>query len=368
MKLLCVCIISAILLFWLSAKLSSQIEQKVNTQVSEVNSASVPQDETQAAKQNFVSEKLPEQPAVEPTLAKNFVALNNWQAYPVITELKQATGIFKQFLIEVQENKQRWAQGKSLLPIVLYQYQIKQQDSLFTISAKTSISVESIATLNRIEHPRGLPRDKSYILLPNNSGIFLPQDQSQDGLEKQPYQSLSPWEQKLRLNRSKILFHRLVVGKRTYFYYPKSQFSQEERHYFLDNVLRSPVQKKLHITSPFGSRRDPISGKSSYHDGLDIRSPYAAPVYSIANGTVLELGESKLYGLFVKIRLDNGKQQVALYGHLTAVLVSKGDRVNAGEAIGNSGKSGRSQGPHLHLSIFQNGKAIDPEPLFKNLY
>ncbi|MEM9424724.1 MAG: M23 family metallopeptidase, partial [Spirochaetota bacterium] len=157
-------------------------------------------------------------------------------------------------------------------------------------------------------------------------------------------------------------------GKRAYFYYPKSPFNVEERRHFLDNTLRSPVQQKLYITSPFGNRRDPITGRKSYHDGLDIRSPYGAPVYSVANGTVLNLGESKLYGLFVKIRLDTDKDYVALYGHLTAVLVHEGQRINAGEVIGNSGQSGRSTGPHLHLTIFHKGKTIDPGPLLRGLY
>ncbi len=291
-----------------------------------------------------------------------------WQGYPVIPELSQGKGVFKQFLIEVEENKKRWAQYRSFLPITLYVYRIRAQDSIFSISAKASISMESIATLNRIEHPGGLPLSRNYILLPNNSGVFLPQDQSQDGREQQPYQSLSAWEQRLRQNRDQLLFHRLVIGQRAYFYYPKSRFGVAERRYFLDNVFRSPIQQRLHITSGFGVRRDPITGKSSFHDGLDIRSPYGAPIYSIANGTVLEFGENRLYGLYVKVRLDNGKEQVALYGHLTAVLVRKGQRVSAGEVIGNSGQSGRSTGPHLHLTIFQSGKAVNPAPLFRKLY
>ncbi|MEM9424138.1 MAG: hypothetical protein AAF975_05050, partial [Spirochaetota bacterium] len=124
-----------------------------------------------------------------------------WQTYPLIPDLGQTTGIFRQFLIEVKENKKRWAQGNPLLPISLYVYQIKEQDSIFTISAKSSVSVESIATLNRIEHPGNLPLKGNYILLPNNSGIFLPQDESSDGKELKPYQSLSAWEQRLRQNR-----------------------------------------------------------------------------------------------------------------------------------------------------------------------
>ena len=299
-----------------------------------------------------------------------------WRDYPRIPDLSRPTGIFRQFLFEVQENKKYWAQGQPLLPISLYVYRIKARDNIFSISAKTSVSVESIATLNRIEHPNGLPSKQNYILLPNNSGIFLPQDQSTDGEEREPYQSLSVWEQQLRGNRADILYHRLVVGSRVYFYYPRSQFNLEERRYFLDNVFRSPVQRQFYITSPFGMRRDPITGRPSFHDGIDIRSAYGAPIYSIANGIVLEYGESRLYGLYVKIRLEHGmnhdmahdKSQVALYGHLSAVLVHTGQRVNAGEVIGNSGQSGRITGPHLHLTIFENGKAVNPAPLFKGLY
>ena len=293
--------------------------------------------------------------------------LDFW-AYPVIDSLERAEGVFAQFLREVQQNNRRWAQRRALLPLSLYLYQVRKADTIFTISAKAGLSPESIATLNRIAHPNNLPLPNYYIMLPNNSGIFLPKDESQNGLEQQPHQGLSAWENQLRENRTELLFHRLVVGKRVYFYYPKSRFTTKERRYFLSRSFRSPVQQKFTITSPFGSRSDPISGKQSFHDGIDIRSPYGAPVYSIANATVIEAGQSPLYGLFVRIKLHHRKEQEAIYGHLIAVLVREGQRVSAGEAIGNSGNSGRSTGPHLHLSIFEQGRAVDPAKLLRNVY
>ena len=299
-------------------------------------------------------------------LPQNLLEDPAFRAYPVIDSLDQRKGVFQQFLLEVQENKRRWAQNRALLPITLYLYQVRERDNIFNISARASISPESIATLNRIAHPSNLPR--GYIMLPNHSGIFLPQDQSQNGREQEPHQGLSAWEKQLYENRQALLFHRLVVGDRIYFYYPKNQFNQAERRYFLSQSFRSPVQQKFNITSPFGTRTDPISGRKSFHDGIDIRSPYGAPVYSIANGTVIEVGQSSLYGLFIRLRLDNGKKQQAIYGHLIALLVREGQRVNAGEAIGNSGNSGRSTGPHLHLSIFERDRAIDPARLLRNIY
>ena len=300
------------------------------------------------------------------------------RAYPLIRSLGKADSTFAQLVWEVNENQRRWDKGQPLLPLALYVYIVGARDNIFAISKQSGISLEGIATLNRMLHPGGLPQ--GHILLPNHSGIFVPPSPSATAKaapkpDAKPGAKLETWEERLREGRKNLLFHRLVVGGQVYWYYPNSRFRSGERRQFLSQGFRSPVQPPLRgvrkgfvITSPFGTRRDPISGRQSFHDGIDIRSPYGAAVYSISDATVIEVGQSVLYGLFVRLRLDNGKQQQAIYGHLTALLVRKGQQVRAGEAIGNSGNSGRSTGPHLHLSIFEQGRAVDPARLLRNMY
>lgn len=316
-----------------------------------------------------------------PHLAANAAAsAKRWlRAYPVIRSLDKTDSTFAQLVWEVNENRRRWDKGLPLLPLALYVYMVGARDNIFVISKQSGILLEGIATLNRMIHPGKMPQ--GHILLPNHSGIFVPSSPSATAkaeIKAKPRPGAKPgakrnakldiWEERLREGRKGLLFHRLVVGGQVYWYYPSSRFRTGERRQFLSQGFRSPVRSKFVITSPFGTRRDPISGRQSFHDGIDIRSPYGAAVYSIADATVIEVGQSLLYGLFVRLRLDNGKQQQAIYGHLTALLVRKGQQVRAGEAIGGSGNSGRSTGPHLHLSIFERGRAVDPARLLRNMY
>ena len=106
--------------------------------------------------------------------------------------------------------------------------------------------------------------------------------------------------------------------------------------------------EKLHLTSPFGVRRDPLkSGKAKMHSGLDLRARFV-PVSSMLPGTVVDVGYSKTGGNYVSI-----SHGVCLcsYLHMSKISVKEGSHVSAGDIVGISGNSGsRTTGPHLHIS------------------
>lgn len=259
--------------------------------------------------------------------------------------------VYRQYRLEVETSRKRSLNRDPPLPMAFFLYRVQPAQNLFQIAGQTGISFESIATLNRLELAEDLPSPGSYILLPNRSGIFLPE------------QNPTPWEEALKTERNHLLFLKVQRGRDPFHYYPESSFTKKEKSLFRRNLFQNPVITPFFITSPFGFRKDPIHKRRSFHDGIDIRSPFAKPVLSIADGTVTEIGTNQLHGLYVKIQLKNGL--TALYGHLTAVLAKMGQSVPAGLEIGSSGDSGRITGPHLHLSLFQGGKPIDPTPYFE---
>lgn len=114
--------------------------------------------------------------------------------------------------------------------------------------------------------------------------------------------------------------------------------------------------KSIYITSNFGLRNDPFTGKPTSHNGLDLRAK-SDEVYSMLTGKVTKVGFDKRSGNYVV--LQHGSYSVS-YCHLSKVLVSKGDNVNAGDAVGISGSTGRSTGEHLHLTCKYKGKYINP--------
>ena len=112
------------------------------------------------------------------------------------------------------------------------------------------------------------------------------------------------------------------------------------------------------ISSRFGSRADPFSGKRSFHDGVDIAAGMGAPILAMADGVVSWSGDRSGFGLLVEI--THGQGYTSRYAHASATLVKVGDRVTKGQPVARVGSSGRSTGPHLHIEIRRLGRVVDP--------
>lgn len=114
------------------------------------------------------------------------------------------------------------------------------------------------------------------------------------------------------------------------------------------------------ITSGFGSRVHPIFGTTRNHYGIDFNGNTGDPISAAAGGVVLTAGWMSGYGNTVVV--SHGDGFTTLYAHQSAILVSSGDTVAAGEVIGRVGSTGWSTGPHLHWEIRIDGVAVDPAP------
>ncbi len=135
---------------------------------------------------------------------------------------------------------------------------------------------------------------------------------------------------------------------------------QKEKRIKHEKLVSYPL-RNIVITSPFGYRQDPFTGKKTFHNGVDLRANYE-PVYSMLPGKVIKVSKDKRSGIYVTVKSSNF---LISYCHLSSVSVRKGDYLVAGHPIGISGNTGRSTGPHLHLTIKVGGKAINPLLLFK---
>jgi murein DD-endopeptidase MepM/ murein hydrolase activator NlpD len=112
------------------------------------------------------------------------------------------------------------------------------------------------------------------------------------------------------------------------------------------------------LTSSFGNRRDPFTGGSDFHPGLDISANRGDEVLAPAMGTVTMAGWNGSYGNMVV--LDHGFGIVTKFGHLSRFGVMIGQQVNRGDTIGFVGSTGRSTSAHLHYEIWVNGKLENP--------
>ena len=123
-----------------------------------------------------------------------------------------------------------------------------------------------------------------------------------------------------------------------------------------------PVKQGF-ISSTFGRRTDPFTGKKKYHKGIDFAGKRGSEVLAVAAGVVTHSGRMSGYGNVVEIRHADG--YITRYAHNQENLVKVGDRIEKGEPIAMLGSTGRSSGPHVHFEVRRNGKIVNPARFIK---
>jgi LysM repeat protein len=134
-----------------------------------------------------------------------------------------------------------------------------------------------------------------------------------------------------------------------------------------DRILPYPGPALARLTwplrGPITSRYGVARGRRSHHAGLDIDGEQGDPIHAAAAGRVREAGRGGRYGKYVLI--DHGDGLQTLYAHASRLLVKRGQRVDAGEAVALVGKTGNARGTHLHFEVRRDGRTVDPLPLLR---
>jgi murein DD-endopeptidase MepM/ murein hydrolase activator NlpD len=118
------------------------------------------------------------------------------------------------------------------------------------------------------------------------------------------------------------------------------------------------------VTSNFGYRTSPFTGRREFHRGLDIATRSGTPILAPADGVVIFAGPKRLSGNMIII--DHGHGMTTNYGHIKQAHKKKGERVKRGDVIAEVGNTGRSTGPHLHYEVLLNGVSVNPEKYILN--
>tara|TARA_Y100001934_G_C12144899_1_gene674422 strand:- start:206 stop:922 length:717 start_codon:yes stop_codon:yes gene_type:complete len=128
--------------------------------------------------------------------------------------------------------------------------------------------------------------------------------------------------------------------------------------------LTDLVEGDARISSGYGHRADPLHPHThQHHNGVDIAADLGSEIFSAKNGWVSFAGDRGGYGKVVEITHGDGTS--ALYAHMSEINVKKGQRITAGEPIGEVGSTGRSTGPHLHFEFRAHNRPIDPHSALK---
>ena len=152
----------------------------------------------------------------------------------------------------------------------------------------------------------------------------------------------------------------------------KSNFEQQENQlYLLSELLNEksldkqikpsgkPIQKGW-ISSSYGTRVDPFTGKKAFHSGLDYSGKRGSTIQAVADGVVIWSGSRGNYGKLVEI--DHGSGYVTRYAHMSEIKVEVGEKIDKAQDIGVMGKSGRATSEHLHFEVLKKGQKVNPWP------
>lgn len=118
------------------------------------------------------------------------------------------------------------------------------------------------------------------------------------------------------------------------------------------------------VSSGYGQRSDPFTGRSAFHEGVDIASRFGSEIKAVGGGVVSYAGDKDGYGCTVEVNHGNG--YTTRYAHCKSTLVRVGDRVTKGQGVALVGTTGRSTGPHLHFEVLRNGRAVNPSSYLKS--
>ncbi|WP_352400240.1 M23 family metallopeptidase [Anaerotignum sp.] len=112
------------------------------------------------------------------------------------------------------------------------------------------------------------------------------------------------------------------------------------------------------VTSSCGVRENPVLNKIEFHNGIDIAVVVGTEVAAVRSGVVRVVRTSETFGKVLEYETEDGYK--VMYAHLSDVLVKPGEKIKQGEIVAKSGNTGLSTGPHLHYSLWKDGKLIDP--------
>jgi len=240
---------------------------------------------------------------------------------------------------------------------VTYQdYMVRKGDTIAGIAYRMGLrKIGTIFSANNISNARRVI-EGTHLLIPSIDGVCytVNKNDTVEGLAKKFGVRLEDI-----LDANDVVDESLSIGQRLFI--PGASLSREEIRKVLGELFIYPIKGKL--TSPFGYRRDPFTGRRSFHSGIDLAAPKGTPIKVVMDGTISEMSFSRVFGNYLIVTHQGGYQ--TLYGHVSAFKVRRGQKVGQGETIALVGNTGMSTGPHVHLSIYKNGKLVDPLSLLK---
>lgn len=259
-------------------------------------------------------------------------------------------------------------------------YEVEKGDSFWLIARENKTAVADLIRLNPELDPEKIwPGDK-VVIKPGKPMLDVIATLKNTIIEDIPYETQYKKDSSMLSRDRKVINPGKNGEKEVQYLMVLKNGYQESLEVLNEKVLKEPVTRVVkvgtkktisrgvrrnygvvqgkRVSSNFGWRTHPITGRRSFHDGVDIAASYGNGAYAYSSGTVTFAGWNGGYGKVVYIDHGNGLQ--TRYAHLSKIYVRKGQQVSAGQKIGAVGSTGNSTGPHLHFEVRKNGTPQNP--------
>lgn len=243
-------------------------------------------------------------------------------------------------------------------PVSYSEYTIQKGDTISGIAAKNGLrNFGTLFSVNNITNAREIAVGQK-LLIPSIDGQ-VHEVKADETLASLSVRYGIPLEDILDVND--LDTQELARGQKLFI--PGAVMDANVLRQALGETFICPLTASWRLSSYFGPRKDPFTGVQSNHTGIDMACPAGTPINAAMGGQVAVSSYSNVYGNYVIINHGNGYQ--SLYAHMSKKLVKTGQSVGQGQRIGLVGSTGYSTGPHLHFTVYKNGKLTDPLKLIK---
>ncbi len=255
-----------------------------------------------------------------------------------------------------------WAQAvqnAGLYPELTYtSYRIRKGDMIGVIAERFGLTQDTLISINNIRQTRRIQIGE-YIKVPSMPGILY--------TTKKDGETAASVAEKYQVSAQKTaavnhLHEQGALAAGTSLFVPDAFMDWVTRQEINGDLFRRPLRARYYVSSNFGWRRSPFTGKRTFHNGVDMASPAWTPVYAALAGTVTAAGFHSVYGNYVIVTHHSGYR--TLYGHMVGIKARKGQSVDTRTVLGWVGTTGLSTGTHLHFSVFKYGSAVNPVSLW----
>lgn len=245
-------------------------------------------------------------------------------------------------------------EDEGLKPLTYFTYRIRPGDMIGLIAEKYDISQDTLISVNNIRASR-LIQPGQYIRIPSEEGILY--------TVKKDGETPETIAKKYEVDAVKCAFvNKLNIDSElkagNSIFVPGAEMDSITLSEINGDLFKKPIHGWYRLTSYFGWRPSPFTGRRSWHGGLDMACPRWTKIYAGMDGRVAETGYNNTYGNYVIINHGNGYK--TLYGHMERIDCVKGQWVGTSTVIGRVGSTGASTGPHLHFTVFKRGKMVNP--------